>query len=204
MSDLAALRDMVEVALADTGNAIWATGYAGYSTVSLWQYAGSVGTYGFNADLTAFRGTVSDLRTLCLGTASGGDMNAIVTRKPLGSPTPRTFTVPAGTTLNGYSVTKPNQVVKSMTFPNASSAHASAEVAVAWTNADGTPATNPPTPRGAPFLEVVDGVFAGLLIVEAQVQVAAADPVYTAADLKAQYNAGVDAASTAAQSAHKA
>ncbi len=48
-------------------NAVWTTGYAGYSGPSLWQYAGSVSTYGFGADLTAFRGTMSDLRTLALG-----------------------------------------------------------------------------------------------------------------------------------------
>lgn len=183
-------------------NTVWTTGYAGFSGPSLWQYAGSVKTYGFGADLTAFRGTMDQLRTLCLGT-TGGEMNATQTVTVLGAPNPRKWVVAAGVTLSGYSVTKPGVAQKTSTFTAASSAHADAEVHVDWTNADGTPVAAPPSPNGGPFLRVTDGTYAGLLIVKALVTLDPATPAYTDADLKTNYNSGVAAAQKAAGTATK-
>lgn len=73
---------------------------------------------------------------------------------------PRRWRVAAGVTLNGYDPARPGEVIRSMTFASPSSATADAEVRV----------TSPVVPRGGPFLRVVDGVFAGLLIVAALVE----------------------------------
>lgn len=92
----------------------------------------------------------------------GEDMLAIVTRQPFKEPI--TFITRPGTRLIGYDPARPNTLVVDLTWNSASSARASATVSVAW---EGT--TNPPVPRGGPFLEVVDGRYAGLLIVAALV-----------------------------------
>jgi hypothetical protein len=91
---------------------------------------------------------------------------AIVTRTPY--PSPVTWRVAAGTTINGYDPARPGQVVKSARFDKPSSAHAAAEVFVRWVGVDYAQA---PIPKSGPFLEVVDGVFAGLLIVKSIVTV---------------------------------
>jgi hypothetical protein len=100
---------------------------------------------------------------------SEGEMYPIVTRSPF--PIPVRWTVKAGTVLRGYDPAQPGKAVKELRFDRDSSARASARVGVSWRGVD---ADKAPIPRGAPFLEVLDGAFAGLLIVEAQVQL---DPV---------------------------
>jgi len=106
------------------------------------------------------------------------DMVGTVTRTPYAGG-PATWRVAAGVTLNGYDPAKPGQIVKTMTFSSPSTATASAEAFVAWTPAPG------PVPRGGPFLQVVDGYFAGLLIVKALVTVSVPDDEtpYSQADL---------------------
>lgn len=87
-------------------------------------------------------------------------------------PTPVRFVVPAGTTLRGYDPAEYGMVVKLARFARDSAAHADARVGVTW---QGVPAgQSSPIPRGYPFLRVIDGMFAGLLIVEAQVRL---DPI---------------------------
>lgn len=141
-------------------------------------------------------------------TSTGEDM-IIVTRVPFDPP--RRFVVPAGTTLRGYRVERPNTVVLERTFSTGSSAAASAQVHVAYPDNP-----NPPVPRGGPFLLVYNGLFAGLLIVASQVRLD--DPPATdcapaiaaaLADLEAKhageiaassalaYNQGLDAAAAA-------
>lgn len=93
------------------------------------------------------------------------EMFPVVTRQPF--PAPLRFVVPAGTTLRGYDPAQPGKASKEMRFATASSAHASARVGVRWVGVDPASA---PVPRGAPFLEVADGAFKGLLIVEALVK----------------------------------
>jgi hypothetical protein len=103
--------------------------------------------------------------------------------------------VPAGTLLRGYDPARPGQVVLERTFATSSSALADAEVSVAW---PGSP--NPPIPRGTGFLRVSNGLFAGLLIVAALVQLdpelPASAPDCTAAEAAA-HNAALDAAASA-------
>ncbi len=89
------------------------------------------------------------------------EMFPVVTRQPF--PAPVRFTIPAGTTLRGYDPAQPGKAAKELRFATASSAHASARVGVRWVGVDPASA---PVPRGAPFLEVLDGAFEGLLIVE--------------------------------------
>lgn len=96
-----------------------------------------------------------------------GEMLAIVTRTPFAAPV--TWRVKAGTVLRGYDPARPGSHVKEVRFVGDSMAHATARVGVRWVGVD--PA---PVPRGAPFLEVSDGAFAGLLIVEAHVSL---DPI---------------------------
>lgn len=91
----------------------------------------------------------------------------VVTRTPF--PAPATWRVAAGTTLRGYDPAQPGKVVKEVRFASPSMAHATARVGVSWVGTD-----KPPIPRGYPFLEVSDGAFKGLLIVEAQVTL---DPI---------------------------
>lgn len=97
-------------------------------------------------------------------------MFPIVTRTPFAAPV--TWYVKAGTTLRGYSPTRPGEVVKEMTFSADSSARATARIGITWYDASGQ--ITGPVPRGYPFLEVSDGVFKGLLIVEALVRL---DPI---------------------------
>lgn len=75
--------------------------------------------------------------------------------------------IPAGTTVHGYDPTRPGAPVKSATWATGSACNADARCFVTWT---GT--TNPPVPKGGPFLRIIDGFYAGLLIVEAVVRVA--------------------------------
>lgn len=98
------------------------------------------------------------------------DMFPVVTVTPLAAPNPRKFVIAAGVRVNGYDPARPGVVVKSAIGPTGgTSAYADAEAGVTWV---GT--TTPPIPRGGPFLRVVDGVLAGLLIVKALVTL---DPV---------------------------
>jgi hypothetical protein len=83
---------------------------------------------------------------------------AVVTVTPFS--TPRRWVVPAGTTLHGYDPARPGRVIVTRTFATASSARADATVFV----------TSPVVPRGGPFLRVVDGIYAGLLIVASLVE----------------------------------
>ena len=103
------------------------------------------------------------------------DMFAIVTRTPF--PAPVAWRVAAGATVSGYDPGRPGSPVKSVRFDRPSMAHAIARVGVEWR---GLPREQWPVPRGAPFLEVVDGLFAGLLIVERSVTL---DPIPDAAAL---------------------
>lgn len=101
-----------------------------------------------------------------------------------------TFRIPAGATISGYDPAKPGAPVKTNTWTKASQATASARAFVTWS---GT--TNPPIPKGGPFLEVIDGYYAGLLIVEAKVSVTPPpDPTpYSQADLDRSRSEGVAA-----------
>jgi hypothetical protein len=89
-------------------------------------------------------------------------MLGIVTRTPF--PAPVTFTTRVGSVLSGYDPALPNVAVITRSWSVASGAHARASVHVSWPGD-----TTPPVPRGGPFLEVIDGVYAGLIIVAGQV-----------------------------------
>jgi murein DD-endopeptidase MepM/ murein hydrolase activator NlpD len=136
----------------------------------------------------------------------GTDMLAIVDRDPLAAPNPRQFTIKAGAIVNGYHPSKPNQIVVTRTFTADSSAHASHRCAISWP--DGAQ-----IPGGYPFLLVVDGIYAGLYIVEL-LKLADGSPAIVLdpetpatptndALLKATYNAGVRAAQDLAGGAIK-
>ena len=81
-------------------------------------------------------------------------------------PAPRTWTVKAGTTLSGYDPRQPGQALNTTTFAADSSADADAHVWIEWI----TP--SPGAPDGGPFLRVTNGIYAGQLIVEAEVELA--------------------------------
>lgn len=110
-----------------------------------------------------------------LAPASEVDMLAVVTRQPF--PAPITWYTRGGSSLSGYDPAHPGAPVQTRTWTAVSSAHATAVVSVSW---PGT--TSPPIPRGGPFLEVSDGVYAGQLIVGALVDwlQPATDPGYGA------------------------
>lgn len=95
--------------------------------------------------------------------ATSAPSGPVVTRYPFA--TERTWQVATGKTLSGYDPSRPGRPVLTKTWAKASTAHTLARVRVDW---PGSP--NPPVPNGYPFLEVVDGAYAGLLIVEAQVK----------------------------------
>lgn len=97
------------------------------------------------------------------------DVYAVQTQTPFAGGN-RHFSIPAGTTIRAYSVAQPGKVVKQSTFASRSGASASHRVAVQWF---GGPAA---VPTGYPFLLVADGMFAGLLIVEAMVELAPDPP----------------------------
>ena len=86
---------------------------------------------------------------------------ATLTVKPFAAR--RTFHVRAGQTILAYDPAHPGAAVKTIRFTHASSAHTDAQV---WVNWNVKPA---PIPGGGPFLRIVDGSFAGLLIVQSQV-----------------------------------
>lgn len=88
----------------------------------------------------------------------GTNMLGIVTRQPFASPA--VWQTRSGTRLIGYDPARPNTLVVDRTWSVVSSAHAAAVVSVSWPGV-----VSPPVPRGGPFLEVTDGVYAGLLIV---------------------------------------
>lgn len=143
------------------GSSIWDAGYGGWTTTTIWQFTGTtvVPTVG-SCDLDAFAGSLAELQAY----TKGGPMLGIVTRTPFPAG-PRIWRVAAGTVLPAYDPRQPGKVVKTLTWTTASSARATAEVAVSW------PGTTPaPSPSGGPFLEVLDGSYAGLLIVKAQVK----------------------------------
>jgi hypothetical protein len=98
------------------------------------------------------------------------DMLGIVTRTPF--PYPVLFVTRIGTTLIGYDPARPNVAVVSRAWTAASPAHARASVYVSWPGD-----TSPPVPRGGPFLEVIDGIYAGLIIVAGLVTWAPPTPV---------------------------
>ncbi len=96
------------------------------------------------------------------------EMYPVVTLTLLAAPRPRTFTIPANVRVNGYDPAKPSTVVATFLKASPSAAAADATASVAWV---GVPAgQTAPTPRGGPFLRVVDGVFTGLLIPAALVR----------------------------------
>lgn len=103
------------------------------------------------------------------------DMLAVVTRQPFSAGI--SFLTRPGSRLVGYDPARPGRAIVDRTWTVASKAHAAATVSVSW---PGT--TSAPVPRGGPFLEVIDGVYAGLLIVAGLVDwiAPAADPGYDA------------------------
>lgn len=127
----------------------------------VWQH-GSATVDGLTVDGDTFRGSTNDLAAFVA--AMGGLMLGVESISLLNAPNPRAWTVPAGTTLRGYSPTQPGQVVKSVTYAAPAVGHADATVGVQWPGL-----AHPPVPNGAPFLRVTDGTFAGLLIVAAVV-----------------------------------
>jgi hypothetical protein len=94
----------------------------------------------------------------------GGDMLVVMSVEKFAKPIK--WTVKAGTILSGYSPSRPGAPIKSVHFDRDSSASADAYVGVEYPS---LPRDQWPTPRGYPFLRVVDGIFAGLLIAAAQV-----------------------------------
>lgn len=116
---------------------------------------------------------------------NGGDMLGIVTATLLEG-APRQFSIPAGTTLNGYDPARPGKAIVSQTFPTGSSAPADARVRVEW------PDVSPlPIPNGYPFLRCTAGIYAGLLVVESYVKLAPA-PAAPPADCTAAVKAATD------------
>jgi hypothetical protein len=150
------------------------------TTVSRWDREGLPGggdaTHLTHTHISYYRDAIQagrDLTAAFRAILEDALMLAVVTRQPF--PTPVIWRVAAGTTLRGYDPAQPGKVAKEMRFASDSLAHATARVGVSW------PGTSPaPIPRGYPFLEVSDGAFAGLLIVEAQVKL---DPVPDPAQL---------------------
>jgi hypothetical protein len=93
----------------------------------------------------------------------GGDVMVVVVReRPFLRP--RRFRIAAGKTIHGYDPARPGRPVVSRVWKEASSADAIAEVWVSYPDV-----TNPPVPRGGPFLKVSNGVYVGLLVVAAEV-----------------------------------
>lgn len=106
-------------------------------------------------------------------TSTEADMFPVVTATLLPGG-PRSWRVAGGVTLNAYDPAQPGRIVKSNRFADPSSAAADAEVSVSW---QGVPTGQAaPVPKGGPFLRVTNGMFAGLLIVKAQVTLAPAPP----------------------------
>lgn len=95
--------------------------------------------------------------------ARRADMLVVVTRVPLAGG-PRTWRTRPGTVLSGYDPARPGSAITTRTWSAASAATATARVSVSF---PGNP--SPPVPHGGPFLEVKDGLYAGLLIPEARV-----------------------------------
>lgn len=151
----------------------WQPGFTGGHAVYLergldgtWLWCDPLAPVGASPDRVA----EADVRTFAWSAVVGRvafvereevTMFPIVTREPF--PAPVRFVIPAGTTLPGYDPASPGRPVKTASWPRESSAHATARVAVRWVGVDPAAA---PVPRGAPFLEVADGVYAGLLVVE--------------------------------------
>lgn len=155
----------------------WQPGFVGGHAVYVertldgtWLWCDPLAPVGTSPD----RVTEADVRTFASSAVVGPvtfvdveevPMYSIVTREPF--PAPVRFVIPAGTTLAGYDPAEPGRAVKVARWTRESSAHATARVAVRWVGVDPAAA---PVPRGAPFLEVADGVYAGLLVVERYVR----------------------------------
>jgi hypothetical protein len=143
--------------------------YVEHTADDVWLWCDPLAPVGYQPDRVsatevrafAWRGVVGKVAY-----TQGGqqDMYPIVTREAFAAPV--AWRVKAGWTLRGYDPAQPGKVVKEVTFEKDSVAHATARVAVRWVGVDPAKA---PIPRGAPFLEVSNGVFAGLLIVAGQV-----------------------------------
>lgn len=135
--------------------ALWGTSTPPSIPYDVWQY-GPVN--GLDLDYC-------DAATL-QNVMGGSAMYAVDTRTPLAAPNPRHFTIPANTTLYGYDPAQPGKPVRSFgPSPTASGANADSTDNVAWYQT-----SSPPVPRGGPFLHVVDGALAGLLVVASLVQ----------------------------------
>ncbi len=135
----------------------------GRKNVSVWQFQGTYTIAGQSADLNAFRGTIEQFRALVGGTGQAAvpAPTPIVTVTPFAAP--RHFRIAANTRVDAFNLDAPGAPFRSF-GPQAdvSGASADAEVNVAWS--DGAKRA----PFGGPFLRVVTGVLAGLLIAEKQ------------------------------------
>jgi hypothetical protein len=96
--------------------------------------------------------------------AQGVEMYPIVYVRPLAAPNPRQFTVKKGAIVIGYDPATPNVRYAETTFAADSSAHVDAEIAVDWRNF-GAVRPVPDSGGGWGFWRVVDGTYAGKLIV---------------------------------------
>jgi hypothetical protein len=158
----------------------WQAGSVGHAIAVL--YPPGSGTTGVQLDPLAPQGYAGDpfpptemskfttAAIVFAGAPKEADMLAVET-VTLFEGGPRQFTIPAGTTLNGYDPARPGAPIISRLWSTSSSAPADGRVAVAW---PGTAA--PPVPNGTPFLRCTAGVYAGLLVLERLVVLAPAPP----------------------------